>query len=397
MKRSRLRVMIYSQDGFGLGHLRRNLNIAVQIRRQASASVLVLADSPAAPFFPLPPYVDFIKVPTLVKVNTGIWQSDRLELPPQEIVDIRSAMIREIALSYRPHVLLVDHMPYGVSQELQPALVALKRHNRRTRVVLGLRDILGAPQDICPQWERDDAFNAIASYYDRVLVYGSPEVFPSLEEYQFPSAVVAKSSYCGYVTREHVRPSPPARDEGRDPMVLVTGGGGADASFFMDKFLDGMRLLLGKARFRVVLTTGPFLHQDQYELLRRKAAGAPVRVIRDARDSVHLMQRADVVVCMAGYNTVSEILRFQKPAIIIPRPGPSAEQTMRTRIMSARGLFGTIHPRDLTGESLAEMLAVKLAERAGPDPAALPPLDGASRAASHIIGEGLGVAREVAA
>jgi len=397
MNRSRLRVMIYSQDGFGLGHLRRNLNIAVQIRRQASASVLVLADSPAAPFFPLPPYVDFIKVPTLVKVNTGIWQSDRLELPPKELVEIRSAMIREIAMSYRPHVLLVDHMPYGVSRELERTLVALKRHGRRTRIVLGLRDILGAPADIGPQWERDDAFNATASYYDRVLVYGSPEVFPLLDEYKFPASVTSKSSYCGYVTREHVRPSPPSRPRDRDPIVLVTGGGGADASFFMDKFLDATRLLMGKVPFRVLLTTGPFLHQDQYELLRRKAAGAPVRVIRDARDSIHLMQRADVVVSMAGYNTVSEILRFRKPAIVIPRPGPSAEQTIRTRIMSALGLFGTIHPRDLTGEALAEMLVAKLNDASGPSPAGTPPLDGASRAAAQIVAEGIAVTREVAA
>ena len=75
------RLLIYSQDGFGLGHLRRNINIAYQIRTWSpSTSILIVADSPAAPFFTLPPQCDFVKIPTLVKVDAGIWRSDRLVL-----------------------------------------------------------------------------------------------------------------------------------------------------------------------------------------------------------------------------------------------------------------------------------------------------------------------------
>src|SRR5262245_64973799 len=83
------RLLIYSQDGFGLGHLRRNLNIAYRVWRSApDVSVLVVADSPAAPFFSLPPRCDFVKLPTLVKIDAGIWRSDRLKLDHREVLAI---------------------------------------------------------------------------------------------------------------------------------------------------------------------------------------------------------------------------------------------------------------------------------------------------------------------
>ena len=90
---------------------------------------------------------------------------------------------------------------------------------------------------------------------------------------------------------------------------------------------------------------------------------------------------------MAGYNTISEIMWFRKKAIVIPRPGPSAEQTMRTRLMAARGLFNTIHPHHLTPESLAAALTERIAAPGGIDERNLPPLDGASQAAAHMLAE----------
>src|SRR5213593_1608479 len=143
-RKPHVKMLIYSQDGFGLGHLRRNLNIAIQVKRRVpSAAILLVADSPAAPFFKLPPHCDFVKIPTLVKVNTGIWRSDRLALGDGDLLTIRSELIQEVALSFRPDLFLVDHMPNGASGELAKGLAILKRHSPNTRVILGLRDILG--------------------------------------------------------------------------------------------------------------------------------------------------------------------------------------------------------------------------------------------------------------
>ena len=387
-KASIRRIVIYSQDGFGLGHLRRNLNLAMQLHRLApGAAILLIADSPAAPFFRMPFRCDFVKIPTLVKITAGVWRSDRLSLEDREILRIRSRLIRDVVRSYRPHLFLADHMPCGALGELALMLDASRRDGAGTRFVLGLRDILGDPEEICRQWKLDRHYEAATRYYDQVLVYGARDLFDLVEEYRFPAAMAAKSHYCGYVSREHVRldDGAPAPADAR-PTVLVTGGGGADASFFIDKFLDAAALLRRHVRFRSVVATGPFMHADQHRWLEQKAKGLPVRITRTSQDNLRLMRRAEVVVSMAGYNTVSEILRFRKKAIVVPRPGPSAEQTMRTRLMAARGLFETIHPHHLTADGLAEAIARQL-EGEAPAAEAIPALDGASQAAGLMLAQ----------
>jgi predicted glycosyltransferase len=108
-------------------------------------------------------------------------------------------------------------------------------------------------------------------------------------------------------------------------------------------------------------------------------------VTRLRQDSIRFLRRADLVVSMAGYNSISEIMRFRKKAIIVPRPGPSAEQTMRCRIMSGRGLFNTIYLQDLAAENLAALISQKLENGNGMNEAMIPDLRGASKAASLML------------
>lgn len=386
------RLLIYSQDGFGLGHLRRNINIAYQVRHASpETTILVVADSPAAPFFTLPPQCDFVKIPTLVKVDAGVWRPDRLALDHRELLAVRTRILEGLVESYRPDLVLVDHMPHGIFGELTRPLRTLRRIRRRVRLVLGLRDILGAPVDICRQWRLEGAYEAAEAYYDGVCVYGCSDLFDLAREYEFPPAIARKVSYCGYVSREQAQP--PLDDAGLarmfprrgDSLVLVTGGGGADASFFMDKFVDAVRLMFPRVSFDAVVSTGPFMHHDQYLLLRRKARGLPIHVTRHGQDNIRLLQRADLVISMAGYNTISEILRYRKRAIVIPRTGPSLEQTIRTRLMAERGLFTVVHPRELTPEGFAALIRRRLEDAPVLDRPGIPDLDGASKAAARLL------------
>ncbi len=381
------KILIYSQDGLGLGHLRRNVNICYRIKKRCpQASCLIIADSPVAPFFKLPPHCDFIKIPTLVKVDTGIWRSDRLRMNDRELLAIRSEIIRNVIMSFRPEVFLVDHMPHGALGELLEPLQTFKKICPSGKLALGLRDILGAPEIIRRQWRAEGAFEAIATFYDAVHIYGSAELFDAVNEYAFPKALLPKTHYCGYVCREEVFNGAPveAAQDGKK-FVLITGGGGADASYFMDRFIDAVQRLNSDCALQAFIATGPFVHKEQCDLLTRKSKGLPIQVGRMAGDSIRYLRRADLVISMAGYNTISEIMLFRKNAIVIPRAGPSAEQTMRTRIMSARGLFSTIHPHDLTAENLAELIAHKLKNGSGMNEAMLPPLTGASQAASLMV------------
>src|SRR2546429_938119 len=69
----------------------------------------------------------------------------------------------------------------------------------------------------------------------------------------------------------------------------------------------------------------------QREHLRELANGLKVRVLVHVDDHLSYMNAADLVVTMAGYNTLYQLLRLRKKGLVIPRSGPSAEQQTRAR------------------------------------------------------------------
>lgn len=386
------KVLIYCQDSLGLGHLRRNINIAHELyRRDPQTQILFLADSPLAPFFRLPPGSDFVKLPTVVKVDAGVWRAHKLpRLQIERAWQLRSELIKQIALQYQPDILLVDHMPQGASRELLPCLEMLRSEFPQTRNIVGLRDILGAPDVITRQWHIEGAYDMIAQYYDQVLVYGTPDLYDLPSECDFPINVREKVQFCGYVAPNIDQKVPLQQSlaehfpEKKPFNLLVMGGGGSDAHFFMDTFLNALRYLGDNLIFNTLVLTGPFMPEKSREALRQKADEFPVCVKQMEDDSLGYLDEADLVVSMAGYNTTCEVLRFGKKAIMVPRSGPSAEQGMRCEILHERGLISSIHPTILTVQKLAKTIMERLLETERPF-GHYPQMDGAARAAQYIL------------
>jgi predicted glycosyltransferase len=359
------RLLIYSQDGFGLGHQRRTTLLADEFLRSCpGASALTVSDSPLGKFFSSAAGHDYCKLPSVRKVGPGDWRPVSLSSSFADVLDIRRAMLRTTVEAFRPDVLLVDHMPHGAMGELVPTLEALQ--DEPTVVVLGLRDILDAPAVVRERWRLEGAYEAVEHYYDRVLVYGSPDVFDVAAEYGWPDGARSKIQYCGYVcappppdASEVVRARyPETAREGR--LVVAMAGGGADAYPLFDALLDGVRKIQAADDCRFVLITGPFLPTERRLELVARAQGLPVDVVASVADPVGYAAAADLVVAMAGYNTSAEILSVGTPAILVPRSGPSAEQQMRARLFAERGWVDWLRPQELSPETLAEAIGTAL-------------------------------------
>src|SRR5437867_8479144 len=132
------RVSIYSQDSLGLGHLRRNILIGgAFLDARKDGNVLLLADSPVAPFFTVPERMDHVKLPSIRKVTAGCWEATRLPIDEREVIRLRTNVLCDALLNFRPDVVLVDHMPGGARGELIPPLKAFKQAHPHASVVLG--------------------------------------------------------------------------------------------------------------------------------------------------------------------------------------------------------------------------------------------------------------------
>jgi hypothetical protein len=199
------RLLVYSQDGLGLGHLRRTSNLIAEVlSSRPEVGVLTVSDSPLGKFFPTAGNHDYLKLPSIRKAGPGNWNALALPLPFPEVFSLRRELLRVAALRFRPDVVLVDHMPHGAMGELLPTLKALRPTG--ARIVLGLRDILDAPEVVRRRWSVEGAYEAVNRYYDRVLVYGSRAVFDLPVQYGWPPDAAARLTYCGYVCPHRCRP-----------------------------------------------------------------------------------------------------------------------------------------------------------------------------------------------
>ena len=383
------RIVIYSQDGMGLGHLRRNTLIGQQILEAAPQSnILLISDSPVAPFFRLPSGMDFIKLPSICKIGPGQWEPTHLRMNEQDVRGLRAVLLRNVFQCYQPDLVLVDHMPVGAKGELTPALEVLKKARPACPVVLGLRDILDAQEVIARVWQTEGAYDALRNYYHRVLIYGSSQIYDACHSYGLP---VPRRGihYCGYVVNPgSVRPASQIRQalgvHGRK-LVFVSAGGGHDGYPLMRAYLQAIRLLGKRADFATLMAVGANVPLQIIREWENEAQGLPVQIVSHVEDSLSHIAAADLVVCMAGYNTLSEVLYLKKKALVVPRDGPSAEQRTRAGLFAQRHLIDVLDPRELTPEKLAQRLLEDLERMDFPVNGAAVPMNGAKQAADHVL------------
>lgn len=393
------RIATYSQDGLGLGHMRRTHSIAGQLLHlRPDASVLTLSDSPLGQFFTPTPNHDYLKLPSIVKDGPGQWRAANLALPFADVSELRQDLIRRAILGYRPQILLVDHMPHGAMGELLPTLEALRASGAPTKVVLGLRDILDAPQVVQNRWQVEGAYDAVEQYYDQVLIYGMREVFDLAEQYRFSPSVADRLHYCGYACAPE---TPAMTGKSSSPLALrakllkgkhscaklivAMAGGGADAYPMMRTLLEAMPAIQKRQPSLLVLITGPFMPPEQRAELKKRAAGLPVQLITTVDDSYSFLQAADLVVAMAGYNTTVEILQTGRRSILVPRRGPSAEQRTRTRLFADRGWIEMLDPDDLHAVAMADLVIKNLSLGRTITAASKPQLHGVQVAAQQLL------------
>lgn len=343
------KLLLYSHDTVGLGNIRRTLLLAHALAHEVpDASVLIVTGSPMVHAMQLPVGVDYVKLPELHRPSRDTYEARTLVSRTREVKRARREILVATARSFDPDLVLVDKSAAGVGGELLPALEGLRRRGR-AKLVLGMRDVLDAPERTRAALQRSGAFDAMERFYQEVWIYGSACVFDATKEYAFPGSVAAKTRYCGYLGTP---PGGTGRPLGA-PGVLVTVGGGHDGAQVIQAYLEGLREFTMPGALRSVVVLGPQMPASDRSVLLRRHRGMPGVRFADFQASMSpLYAGADVVVGMAGYGTVCELLSRQRRAVLVPRAEPVSEQTIRARRLSQLGLFPILEWHELSPERL---------------------------------------------
>ncbi len=200
-------VVMYSPDTVGLGHTRRNSAIAsALVSAVPGVSVVLLVGGSVGSIFELPSGVDSIKLPSVLKTGVNDWRARSLGISKDATLRIRSGLICETIEALRPDLLLIDHLPAGIWGELLPTFETIRRLKLKTKVVLGLRDILDEPERVRRRWSEEGIYEVIARHYDAVFIYGEQRIFDTGEAYGLDVSVCDEIHYLGYVRGETCGP-----------------------------------------------------------------------------------------------------------------------------------------------------------------------------------------------
>ena len=148
------RILVYSHDTFGLGNIRRMLEISKHLAASdPDVSILIISGSPMLHAFRIPQRIDYIKLPCLTRTTRGGYEVKYLQSSFADIMRLRANIILSAVLDFAPDLILVDKKPFGVGNELAPVFDLVRRRLQRPKMVLLLRDILDSPESTAQVWE----------------------------------------------------------------------------------------------------------------------------------------------------------------------------------------------------------------------------------------------------
>ena len=272
------RILMYSHDTFGLGHLRRCRTIAHSLVEDfRGLNVLIISGATIAGAFDYRARVDFVKIPSVIKLRNGEYTSMERHIDLHETLKMRQSIIRHTAETFQPDIFIVDKEPMGLRGEAEETLAYLKA--RGTTLILGLREVMDAPHLLDAEWKRNDVMRKIGKLYDMIWVYGPPEFYDPLTGLDVPANVRAKMKFVGFLQRGLSKNEEPDHRPKGD-YILVTTGGGGDGAELIHSVIHAYQQD-PSLNHRALIVLGPYMPAKKRRKLMRKGANIPVH--RDDR------------------------------------------------------------------------------------------------------------------
>ncbi|MGD2271391.1 MAG: glycosyltransferase [Desulfobacterales bacterium] len=353
-----MKVLVYCQHIWGVGHLFRILEICKALREH---HVVLVTGGPRVDAA-LPEHVREFRLPGLMTDRNyqGLFPTDKNKTLG-EVKRERQKLLYGHFIKEAPDVFVIELYPFGRRAfrfELDPILQGLRNGTLpASRVVCSLRDILVEKKD--PAAYESRVVDILNRYFDALMVHADPNYVKIDETFSRITDINIKIFYTGFVTPG---PAPGAGKRLRrrlgisnDEVLIVASAGGGKAGIALLKpLMAALAHTPIDAPVHLYIFTGPFMTEEEYGYLQN-AAGKNVHVFRFASDFLSYLAAADLSVSMGGYNTSMNILSARVPALIWPYPG-DREQGLRAQRLARIGAISVIGDEDLQPERLGVLM-----------------------------------------
>lgn len=136
--------------------------------------------------------------------------------------------------------------------------------------------------------------------------------------------------------------------------TILVMGGSQGSSRINEVFLSAASGMQASDKVQVIHISG----EKDYEILKKSYEGLKVKVklFGFLQDMEYAYNASDIVVSRAGATTISELMLYNLPAILLPYPFAYKHQLNNARVMEAKGLAVLIEDNELDAAKLGNIL-----------------------------------------
>lgn len=367
-----MRVMIVVTHLLGTGHLARALTLG-RAMSAAGQTVCVVSGGMAVPHFDAEG-LKLVQLPPVRSDGTDFTQllDTNGDVATDAYLAARIRLARDTLDAFAPDVLITELFPFGrriLRDEFQALLSAAKDLAHAPLVLCSIRDILAPPSKPSKAAFADDM---VARFYDGVLVHADPEVITLDQSWPMTKHVSKCLHYTGFVA-----PPAPQIAAQKDPLILVSAGGGTVGDGIFAAAMDAASGLQDYTWH--LLVSGP----EERRARLQSQAPANVHVEAPRSDFRTLLGQACASVSMCGYNTALDLLQTGVPAVVVPfDDGGEVEQGLRAQALAKQPGITVLKQDSLLADGLAQ--AVRAVMRAPGRAPRKDGMDGAAQTAKRV-------------
>jgi predicted glycosyltransferase len=289
------------------------------------------------------------------------------------VIQIRKEVLKAALLNFNPDLFLVDNFPLGANGELLESLQMLKDNGCKS--ILGLRDILDAPEVVKKEWKKKKIYEVLKNFYEKIFIYGMQEIFDAIELYEMDQELAKKTTFTGFLT--HISDVKSKQELGvNGKLVLANGGGGGDAFPLFDTLI---KIIPHFKEITFLLIFGPLMGKEDKETLQKRGKGLQnLQFLNYLPNLSSYFKSADALITMCGYNSAAEIVSTSAKALVIPRTwrfgehqkkgetSEEKEQILRAESLANGGYIELLYHKNLNEFSLKQALEKVLSKKFKP-------------------------------
>lgn len=340
-----MNIVFYCQNVFGIGHLKRSLNLARELVRDNQ--VTFIQGGPDIGATINHPNFKHLLLPPLLMKDDGI-----LYAPNQsgisEVFEARAELISE-KLNIKADIFICEFFPFGRYQfrnEVFHIIETLKKTNQNLKTFCSMRDIYTHKPNKA-KFEKRSLYckDVLNQCFDALFIHSDPDFIKLSETYPYYDQIAIPIHYTGFVTpesHEHL--------EKKMSEVIVSMGGGS----------------WGEQLYQEVKVAAARLPEFNFTFF---GSALDPKKAMDGADNVSersfdlelfekMQKQAGHSISLAGYNTVYECMLHNTTMILLPF-GANNEQGHRIKRLAQNKLCLELNPNQCLSDQIIHYLRSK--------------------------------------